>query len=514
MELFQVFNHPEPSTSHITISADATTAATYDDLDNTVRFWKLQTDPLQPQVLPAQRAIILSVVLSPDGSTAFIATHDSWVSRWEIGTLKRKVTYSQAALVRRMVLSDDGQTLVTSGSDNLVRIWETETGHERQTLRAHPGIPSAVALAADSMSLATVSAEGAVRVRPTLSADVKNRLLHQGIVIDVAVSPDGKTLATTDPNHHLVKLWEMPSQKWIDTFEGKQKPAFSPDGKWLALMSFEHSFEGQLKLWDRSTTPYGSPAAFDVGSVGVGRHLNFSHNSKILAFRGKNDAVTLWDVDKREVTFTLPKHSVACPTAFGAGDKVIATASDGWIRIWDVASGRLLAPIPDQSKDIRCICFSPKGEFLAATSGDAELRWWDVSDPTKPHELTPLRGHTDEIHGVAFSPDGTMLATGSYDGTLRLWDVAGGRQLAMLRGHSSVIESLAWSLDGTTIYTGSGDASCRIWHAPSWAEIDAEEVSPATAGQLPDAMRGAESGGDRLRRIELDEQSHQLARAP
>ncbi len=163
----KVFDHPEPSASLITISADATTAATYGGLDSTVRFWRLQSGPLQPQVLPEQRAIILSVVLSPDGSTAFISTHDSRVSRWEIGTLKRKVTYSQAALVRRMVLSDDGQTLVTTGSDNLVRIWETESGHELQTLRAHPGIPSAVELAADSMSLATVSADGS----PESSAD-------------------------------------------------------------------------------------------------------------------------------------------------------------------------------------------------------------------------------------------------------------------------------------------------------------------------------------------------------
>jgi WD40 repeat protein len=204
--------------------------------------------------------------------------------------------------------------------------------------------------------------------------------------------------------------------------------------------------------------------------------LSFSHNSKILAFRGKNQDVTLWDVDKRQVMHTLPEHSGSCATAFGAGDKVIATASDGWIRVWDVASGRRLASISDQGDIIRCIRFSPNGEFLAAATGNTELRWWDVSDPMEPRELTPLRGHTDKIQGVAFSPDGTMLATGSHDGTLRLWDVAGRRQLAMLRGHSSVIESLAWSPDGNTIYTGSGDASCRIWHAPSWAEIEADEA--------------------------------------
>ncbi len=317
----KVIDHPEPSAPHINISADATTAATYGGLDNTVRFWKLQPGPLQPRVLPEQRAIILRVVLSPDGSTAFIATHDSWVSRWNIGTLTREVTYSQAALVRSMMLSDDGQTLVTTSSDNLVRIWETETGHERQTLRAHPGIPSAVALAADSMSLATVGAEGSLRVRSILTGDVKNRLLHLGIVVDVAVSPNGQTVATTDPNHHLVKLWDMPSQELIDSFEGKQKPAFSRDGKWLALMSFERGSGGRLVLWDRSTTPYRSQPYYDVGSGAVGRYLSFSHNSKILAFRGKNEAVALWDVDKREVMHTLPEHSGTCATAFGAATK-------------------------------------------------------------------------------------------------------------------------------------------------------------------------------------------------
>ena len=270
--------------SHITISADATTAATYDDLDNTVRFWRLPSDRSPPQVLPEQRAV-LSVVLSPDGSTAFIATHDSRVSRWDIATLQRQVTYSQTALVRRMVLSDDGRTLVTTGSDNLVRVWETETGHELQMLRAS-GDPPRVEFAADSMSLATVCADGILRVRPILSADVQNRLLHRGIVVDVAVSSDGQTVATTDPNHHLVKLWDMSSQTWIGTFEGKQKPAFSRDGKWLALMSFEESIEGQLKLWDRSTTPYASSAEFDVGSVGIGRHLTFSHNGRVSRISG------------------------------------------------------------------------------------------------------------------------------------------------------------------------------------------------------------------------------------
>jgi WD40 repeat protein len=220
--------------------------------------------------------------------------------------------------------------------------------------------------------------------------------------------------------------------------------------------------------------------------MSFGRHLNFAHNSRLLAFRGKDDTVTLCDVEKREVIHTLPQHTGSCPSSFGLGDKLIATASDGQVRIWDVASGRLVSSLPDQGEDTRAICFSPDGELLAAASGNTELRWWDVSNPAQPRALPPLRGHTDVIHGVAFAPDGTMLATGSYDGTLRLWDVAGRRQLVALRGHSSVIESLAWSSDGT-IYTGSGDQSCRIWHAPSWAQIERDlTISKRQRGNFVD----------------------------
>jgi hypothetical protein len=35
---------------------------------------------------------VLSVILSADGKTAFIATHDSRLARWDTETLKQKVT--------------------------------------------------------------------------------------------------------------------------------------------------------------------------------------------------------------------------------------------------------------------------------------------------------------------------------------------------------------------------------------------------------------------------------------
>ncbi len=485
----RVVDHPEPNENRdITVSADATTAATYGGLNNTVRFWRLRPGALEPKTLPPQRALILSSVLSSDGSTVYISTHDSGLSRWDVETLRRTVTFSQDVLAPSLALSMDGQILVSTGADNLIRIWEAESGRQLQTVRGHPGSPSDVAIGADSAALAVVSGDGRLRVRSIQTEDRDDVLLHKGIVVCLAVSPDGQTLATTDPHHYAVKLWDMPGGELIGSIDGKkQNVAFSPDGKWLALMSFE----GQLQLWDRSTPLDRLQTIGDLGSnpVTFGRNLTFSHDSKMLAFSGKNGTVIVWDVEKREVIHSFPDHSSGRPVAFGAYDKVIATASSKLVRIWDVSSGRLLAPIQVRGES-RDICFSPNGKLLAATSGGTELDWWDVSDPTKPRELTSLQGHTAGISTVAFSPDGTLLATGGYDNTLRLWDVALGRQLAVLRGHASMVERLAWSPDGNTIYTGSGDATCRIWHAPSWTEIEAAEARQKSGGPFPTAALG------------------------
>ncbi len=353
--------------------------------------------------------------------------------------------------------------------------------------QAASGRPSNVVIGADSAALAVVTGDGRLRVRSIQAEDRDDVLQQQGIVVCLAVSPDGQTLATTNPHHYAVKLWDMPGGELIDSIDGKkqkkkQNVAFSPDRKWLALMSFE----GQLQLWDRSTPLERLQTIGDVGSDSVtfGRNLTFSHDSKLLAFSGKNGTVIIWDVAKREEIHSLPDHSASRPVAFGAYDKVIATGSSKLVRIWDVRSGRLLASIQVRG-ELRDLCFSPNGKLLAATSGDTELDWWDVSDPTKPRELIPLQGHTAWISTVAFSPDGTLLATGGADNTLRLWDVALGRQLAVLRGHTSTLARLAWSPDGNTIYTGSGDATCRIWHAPSWTEIEAAEARQKSGGQFP-----------------------------
>ena len=73
---------------------------------------------------------------------------------------------------------------------------------------------------------------------------------HKDWVNVVAVSPDGKTLASGADD---VRIWSLPEGKHLATLKTPGSPirvlAFAPDGK--ALIS---TYAGKLLFWDISTT--------------------------------------------------------------------------------------------------------------------------------------------------------------------------------------------------------------------------------------------------------------------
>lgn len=230
---------------------------------------------------------VRALAFSPDGKLlAFGAFSTSkrgnTVGLWEVDTLKAAAAVPEHThTVSTVAFSPDGKTLAFAGDGEAVRLWGVDTGRDRAVIEPggkpfvhcvafNPdGKTLAVALGyrgAKSPARANIPAGTQVQPRPdhrdvtlwdtTTGKPAGQFAFHEGQVMWVAYSPDGKLLASASSDR-TVLLWDVASKKSLATLEVKtpeeRRPqpwvdqlAFSPDGKVLAVAS---RAENAIRLW-------------------------------------------------------------------------------------------------------------------------------------------------------------------------------------------------------------------------------------------------------------------------
>jgi WD40 repeat protein len=165
-----------------------------------------------------------------------------------------------------------------------------------------------------------------------------------------------------------------------------------------------------------------------------------------------------WDVAGRRQVGFHPLDELATLWAFSGDTRLVAAGSDE-LSVWETATGKVRASWPQPSW-VTAIAFPPAGDLLATGHDDAVVRLWCMASDRMVQEF---RGHAMAVSALAFSPDGARLATAGEDRVIRLWDVASGRQVGSLIGHTDRIPALAWRPDGRRIVSAGWDTTARVW---------------------------------------------------
>jgi WD40 repeat protein/tRNA A-37 threonylcarbamoyl transferase component Bud32 len=294
---------------------------------------------------------------------------------------------------------------------------------------------------------------------------------HSNIVTSVAVSADGKTVASgcLDGSIHL---WDLAHGRILTTFLVKggeiNSVAFSADGRFLAA----GSYSGPAHLWELTS---GRVIASFAGEES---HVSFSPVEALLAVsiggdnlrEGDESSVIIWDCTQKLETRRFQSGN---RLAFSADGKTLATGSfDNAIKIWDTVTWELRQIITN-SGPVISLALSPDGGRLVSSNQKGEVLLCDVAAGQR---TILVSDHGTPVWSVAFSPDGRTLATGGSDHTVGLWDVAGATNKACLKGHGGQVEAIAFLPDGKRLVSASHDETVRLWNLEPKEGMNPTEV--------------------------------------
>lgn len=238
--------------------------------------------------------------------------------------------------------------------------------------------------------------------------------------------------------------------------------AVSPNGKWIASGSTDRS----IRLWnldgDLLHTWMGQSLRFGNGHRGTITALTFSPNSRVLISASSDGLIKQWDVRSGEHFCNLSGQSWGIAAiALSPCEPLLASGSqDGLIQLWDLETEELIDNVVQLHQPITALQIDAKGRSLWSNNGKA-ISQWNLSDDRL---MTSLKGHLEGVSAIALSADGCTLISGGTDKLLKLWNLNTGQQQKLIAAHRDPIHDLAIHPQEPIFASASEDGTIKLWN--------------------------------------------------
>ena len=106
--------------------------------------------------------------------------------------------------------------------------------------------------------------------------------------------------------------------------------------------------------------------------------------------------------------------------------------------------------------------FSSDGRRLATGAG-SHLRIWDVASRKLVSESNTRAG----VRRIAWFPDGNRLALARYPGHVGIWNLKTDEMETVFAGHAKMVQAVAVRSDGAVIVSAANDGTVLLWPVPA-----------------------------------------------
>ena len=199
----------------------------------------------------------------------------------------------------------------------------------------------------------------------------------------------------------------------IDRTNRLEKIAWSPDGKYLAIMG--QARDDHSIVYVKLVEDPESPIIRLAGHTAAIQDIAWSPDSKTLATAGNEKLVRLFQVPEGEVETTFQGHT-------------------GWI------TG---------------LAWNSDGTQLASATINQEIKIWDPKSAT---EIESLPGSAEETTALAWSHDDSTILCSDKKGGIKAWSLNAPRVSRVLFHREHGLRSISWSPDGSQLVcSGKGN---------------------------------------------------------
>ena len=274
------------------------------------------------------------------------------------------------------------------------------------------------------------------------------------VLVKKTLQNRGPNLATKSgpgPGYTSPPRW--PLLGWLREKTGQRNFIYTPtkwgirvsaDGKILVFKSDQKTIYYDVAAWIKSGK---EPKDLKLVGVHSGRFsAALSSDGKYMAAIYKDGGIGIWRFFREKPVRFIETSSEFKASekalALSPDDRILAAATPGKIRLWNLETGSTLKDWPAPENEVRQLAFSPDGKVLAAEyikvrqepEPVTETRFWDVETGKPAGEFCHLPTENMDRLPLAWSADGRIIVVKTGD-----------RKIEVLRSGKSIGEYVSGS---------------------------------------------------------------------
>ncbi len=274
-------------------------------------------------------------------------------------------------------VSPDGKTIAVVFRGGKAKLLDAKTGNERADLAFVPPDPRRVAFSPKGTYLAIGSARGPIILWKVASGSVHEEFKgHSGEVNWIAFSPDERTFYSV--------AGDRSCRAWNVEAGGKQKflvrhkrvidcVAVSPDGKQVATMDFVDVF-----VWNAQTGK--QEHHIDIGNFGNSNRMVFSSDGRYILNPTSRKKVHIWNVASEKSEGTLDHEETLLSIDLGRKSNILVVgANSKMFTVWDLKTRKRLKTFATPLRSVYYISLSDDASTLVTQDRSGTAVVWDLA---------------------------------------------------------------------------------------------------------------------------------------